>query len=229
MTEDDRLIRQLYAETAAGPRDDHPDEAAWEAMALGELPAVRRQELVDHVARCAECASVYRGLRTLATEAARFDAGVPRTAPRSVIQHRPARWVYAGLAAAAVLLVTLLPLRRQGTAPTPGPAATGDDVRSGEKPVPVPLEPQGVLAGPPRAFRWQGLPGVTRYRVELSSRAGDLVWSSPPVEGLAVDWPATVSPAPGVYHWQVIALPDVERPLTSPVRSALVSFEIAGR
>jgi hypothetical protein len=229
MADDDRLIRELYAESAARPRDDHPDEAAWEAMALGELPAAGREKLADHVARCAECASVYRGLVTLATEAARFDPGVPRTAPRRVILHRPARWVYAGLAAAAVLLVTLLPLRQQGTAPTQGPAATDNDVRSGEKPVPVPLEPKGVLAGPPRAFRWQGIPGVTRYRVELSSRAGDLVWSSPPVEGPTVDWPATVSPAPGAYHWQVIALPDVDRPLTSPVPSALVSFEIAGR
>jgi hypothetical protein len=227
MAEDDRLLRELYAESMARPREGHPDEAAWEAMALGELPRARQEDLTDHVARCAECAAIYRGLTLLASEAAAFDPAVPRPTPAPRVLSWPKRWVYGGLAAAAAMvLVTLLPGRRSGTPPTPGAATSDDPVRSTEKAAPVPLEPEGRLAGPPRAFRWRGIPGGVRYRVEVSRRDGELLWASPPVEGNSVEWPASVAPAPGTYYWQVIALPDADRPLSTTVPSPLVSFEV---
>ena len=77
MVDEDRLIRELYAETRLQPRSDHPDEGDWEELAVGELPEARRQALVDHVARCADCTELYRGVRQLVKEAAAFDAGVP--------------------------------------------------------------------------------------------------------------------------------------------------------
>lgn len=229
MAEDDRLIRELYAESAARPRADHPDEAAWEAMALGELPAADKQRILDHVTRCTECASVFRGLGMLAREAAGFDPAAPRKRDRRILAW-PAPWVLAGLAAAAaVVLVTWLPGPRAGLPPAPVAAPSEDAVRSGEQAAPIPLEPKGTLTATPRAFRWEGVEGTRQYRVELSSRDGDLLWASPPVAGVTIDWPASVVPAPGLYHWQVIAMPDVDRPLASRVSSPVVSFEIAAR
>ena len=228
MADDDRLIRELYAESASRPLPGHPDEATWEAWAAGELPAAPRAELMDHVARCAECAAVYRGLKMLAAEAAAFDPAVPRRSRARVLAW-PRMWVYGGLvaAAAAVLVVALVPPSQRG--PSPAPPAVSDPVRSGEKAVPVPLEPLGRLTGLPRTFRWQAVAGAGRYRVELSSREGDLLWSSPDVTGTAVDWPAAVTPAPGLYHWQVFVAPDADRPLATPPASAIVSFEIGNK
>jgi hypothetical protein len=229
MADDDRLIRELYAESASRPLPGHPDEATWEAWAVGELTAVRRGELADHVARCAECAAVYRGLKMLAAEAAAFDPAVPRPSRARVLAW-PRMWLYGGLvaAAAAVLVVAIVPPSHMGP-PSPAPPTVSDPLRSGEKSAPIPLEPLGRLTGPPRAFRWQPVAGAGRYRVELSSREGDLLWSSPEVTGTAVDWPAAVAASPGLYHWQVFVLPDAERPLASSAASAVVSFEVVGR
>jgi hypothetical protein len=224
MAEDDRLIRDLYAESAAVPSTDHPDDATWEAMALAALPAARRAKVLDHVARCAQCAQIYRGLKILATEAAAFDPAVPRTPSRRVLAW-PSRWVYGGLAAAAaVLLVMWLPLRHTGS---PAPSASPDQVRSPVKATPVPLEPTGRVTDAPRAFRWQPVAGAVRYRVELLDGQGNPLWSSAPLEGTAVEWPPTVPRSPGRYYWQVVALPDPAQPLAAPAASALVSFEIA--
>jgi|EndMetStandDraft_2_1072991.scaffolds.fasta_scaffold08473_2 hypothetical protein len=228
MNDDDRLIRELYSESTTRPRTDHPDEATWEAMALGELPEERRQGVLDHVSRCAECAQVYRGLKMLVAEAAIFDAGVPRSASRRPLQW-PNRWVYGGLAAAAALLLMLRPIPHSGTSP-PGPTLTArsdDPLRSSAASAPVPVEPTGTLEGAPRAFRWQAMAGRSRYRIELFSRTGDLLWASPPVEGTIVDWPSSVPRAAGRYYWQIIALADPSRPLTAPASSPLVSFDFA--
>jgi hypothetical protein len=126
-----------------------------------------------------------------------------------------------------VLVVVLVPPAQMG--PSPAPPTLSDPLRSGEKAVPVPLEPLGRLTGLPRAFRWQAVAGAGRYRVELSSREGDLLWSSPEITGTAVDWPAAVTPAPGLYHWQVFVVPAADRPLATPAASAMVSFEVVGR
>jgi hypothetical protein len=236
MVEDDRLIRELYAETTAGPRTDHPDDGTWEAMALGELPDLQRQGVLDHVSRCADCAPIYRGLKMLAEEAAIFDPAVSRIAARRPRQ-LPNRWVYGGLAAAAaVLLVLLRPVPRPVTSPPAGPSTTApsttatpseETVRSSRESAPVPREPTGTLAGPPRVFRWTATAGGSRYRVEVFNRTGELLWASPPVEGTSVDWPASVPQTAGRYYWQILALPDASRPLTAPAASPLVSFDIA--
>src|SRR5205814_7921672 len=117
----------------------------------------------------------------LVAEAATFDRAVPRTASRAPLR-RPNRWVYGGLAAAAaLLLITVLPLSRPGPSPPPGPTVATtppDDSRSPVRAAPVPLEPTGILAVPPRAFRWRAMAGASRYRVELSNGSGELVWRS---------------------------------------------------
>jgi hypothetical protein len=223
MAEDDRRLRDLYAASAVMP-GNHPDEGTWEALALGELPPARREEVNDHVVRCAECASIHRGLTMMAEEAAHFDPAVPRRRHAPVLSF-PARWGWGALAAAAAaLLIALVPLLR----PIPAPVATpaGDRVRSGEGAVPVPLEPKGPLRAPPRVFRWQGIEAARRYRVEVSRGDGEPVWVSTVVEGTSVEWPSSLVPEPGVYFWQVVALPGTDRPIGTPPLSELVSFEI---
>jgi hypothetical protein len=229
MVEDDRLIRELYAGSNAQPRSDHPDDRSWEAMALGELPPKQRQELLDHVSRCADCAQVYRGLKMLAAEAALFDPAVPPPASKRLLPFR-SRWVYGGLAAAAVLVVMLRPVSQPGTSPPPGLPGTArlpEETRSSLESAPVPLEPTGIVKAPPRVFRWQAMAGRSRYRIELFSRTGDLLWASPSVEGTTVDWPSSVPRPAGRYYWQIIALAEASRPLTAPAASPLVSFDIA--
>ena len=121
MADDERLIRELYAESASRPLADHPDEGTWEALG-GRRAAgrARRDELADHVARCTECAAVYRGLKMLAAESAAFDPAVPRRSRARVLAW-PRMWMYGGLvaAAAAVLVVALVPPSQMG--PSPGP------------------------------------------------------------------------------------------------------------
>ena len=223
MADDDRRLRALYAETTGRPRTDHPPDAEWESLALGELAPARREELFDHATRCAECALVYRGLGMLARDAAAFDPGVPRPAAARATGV-PGRWVYGGLAAAAAVVLALLLPGRPGPLPSPSPSQ--DPVRSGPRAAPVAIAPAGPLKEAPRAFRWQAIPDARRYRVELSSAEGDRLWTSPPLEGDTAPWPAGVPPAPGVYHWLVIALPEAGRPLSSPAPSDLVTFEI---
>ena len=226
MADDDRRLRELYAGTTALPRTDHPSDAEWEALALGELPPARREALADHATRCAECALVQRGLGMLARDAAAFDPGVPRAvAPRATAV--PARWVYGGLAAAAAVVLVLLLPGRPG--PQPGPPPSLDPVRSAPRAAPVALTPSGPLTEAPRAFRWQAIPDARRYRVELSSAEGDRLWTSPPLQGDTTPWPTDVPAAPGVYHWLVVALPEAGRPLSSPAPSELVTFEIPRR
>jgi hypothetical protein len=226
MADDDRSLRALYADTAAAPPPGHPDEEAWEALAVGELPESRKQELVAHVVRCADCAAVYRGVTMLHEEAPLFDSAVPSPRPARVLPW-PRKWIYTGLAtAAAVLLVTLLPLSRRGTVLAPAAPPSDDRLRSGESAVPVALEPQGSLNAPPARFRWQGIARAARYRVDLSNGAGELLWASSPVDTTSVDWPASVRVEAGVYYWQVTALPAADGRTTPPVPSPLVSFEI---
>jgi hypothetical protein len=215
---DDVRLREMYAASSQAPRADHPSDETWERLAMDELTPVEREGVSDHVTSCAPCAEIYRGLRMLEDEARAFDpAGVPK-APAAA---RSATAWYAGLAAAAVLLLALiLPLRMMSKPPS-------DTVRSPEGTTPVALAPVGDLAAAPAAFRWTPLPGAARYRVELSSADGDRVWTSPDLDGAQAAWPSDLRLAAGTYYWRVVAVPDPDRRLSSPVASPTVSFRIA--
>jgi hypothetical protein len=154
----------------------------------------------------------------LENEARAFDPGVPRaSAPPA--SRRLGVW-YAGLAAAAVLvLAVVLPFR---TTPDPTP----DVVRGGVLSTPIAVAPVGELTSAPTAFRWTRLAGAARHRVELYGANGDLLWTSRDLEGTQTAWPAEIRLGPGTYFWRVIAVPDPDRRLSSPVASPLASFRI---
>jgi hypothetical protein len=215
---DDARLREMYAASAETVRPDHPGDEVWEALATGELAPKERERLFDHVAACAACASVYRGVRMLETEARVFDRGVPREDTRPA---RPAvRVWFAGLAAAAVLaLAFFLPLRPASSPPK-------DGVRGPDVSTPLAIAPVGDLAAPPSSFRWTPLSSAARHRVELSHADGDPLWTSADLEGSEAAWPKDIRLGPGTYYWRVVAVPDPDRRLSSPVASPLVSFRI---
>jgi len=221
--EDERIIRELYVEEIARPQASHPDEAAWELLALGQLAGAERQGVFDHATRCAECLRVYRGVKLIQAEAGAFDAAAPRRPARLALVGQRA-WLFAGAAAAAALLMALvLPLSLH--VPQPAPA---DGLRSDALQSPEPLEPLGHVASRPAAFRWQAVPGAGSYRLELTRPDGERLWQSPPVEKTTVAWPSSVPAAPGEYYWRVTALPGPDRLLGAPRPSTLAFFEIAG-
>jgi hypothetical protein len=215
---DDTRLRELYTASTRAGLPDHPGDEAWEALALGELATPEREQLFDHVTACAACADIYRGLKTLESEARAFDPGVPRSAAAPASRGRGA-W-YAGLAAAAVLVLAIaLPFR---TTPDPPP----DVVRGPVVSTPIALAPVGDLSSAPTDFRWTPLTGAARHRVELSGADGDLLWTSRDLEGTHTTWPAELRLDPGTYFWRVVTVPDPDRRLSAPVASPLVSFRI---
>lgn len=111
---DDERLRRAYRDAMTAPASPHVTDDAWEAMALGELDALRRDAVSRHVATCADCSAIYQSLRQLEKEARAFDAGVP-------VGDTPARaswpaW-YAAAAAIALLAGGLL-MYRQMTPPS---------------------------------------------------------------------------------------------------------------
>jgi hypothetical protein len=212
---DDARLREMYAAATQAPRADHPSDDLWERLAMDELSPIERDRVSDHVTSCAPCAEIYRGLRTLQDEARVFDPG----APKAITPARPVAW-YAGLAAAAmVLLALLLPFRMMSNPPS-------DAVRSPGTATPVALTPVGDVAAAPERFHWTPLPGAARHRIELSDADGEPLWTSRDLEGAQTAWPPDVRLTAGVYYWRVVAVPDPDRRLSSPVASPLVSFRI---
>jgi hypothetical protein len=219
VAEDDGL-RATYAAECMTATEGHPSEEAWERLALRELRDTEREAFFDHVTRCASCAGVYRGLKQLETEARAFDSGVPAATPVAHGRLRQA-W-YAGLTLAAIVLIAfLVPRGRNAALPE-------DPLRSAPAVAPVPVEPLGPLTSPPARFRWEGVAGADKYRVDAFSADGRIEWSSPEVVGTAVPWPSALPATPGtVYYWKVTAIPGLDRRIPAISESPLVSFEIA--
>ena len=85
---DDETLRREFADVMNFAEGGHVSDAAWEAMALGELSNAGRDALAAHIIACAECSDMYRTLRNLEEGAREFDPGVPigtqrAAAPRS--------------------------------------------------------------------------------------------------------------------------------------------------
>jgi hypothetical protein len=217
---DDAALREVYAAVSRGS-PPHLEEGVWVRLACGELSAEERERALDHASRCAECGRILRALALLDREARAVDPAAPaalsarRAAPRA-----RGRWVWAGLAAAAAVVVGVL------ARPTAAPPTAVEEVgvrSAAEGDRPVPTRPLDEQAAAPEAFSWEGLAGARGYRVELLDEAGEMLWRSEPVSGTTLRWPESVAPAPGRYYWRVVATLE-ERGETRA--SPLVSFEI---
>lgn len=214
----DDELRAAYATLSAAAMEPHPDEALFERLACGELSADERLRLSDHVARCASCAGVWRGVQALRAEA-------ERAAPRARVLRFPARAGWAvGLAAAAVLALAFLMPRGAG-GPGAAPPPTDTLRSSGAADAPLPVSPRGQLTRAAGLLRWQALPGARAYRVQVLAADGTPLWTSGETRAQELAWPAGIAVAPGRYYWQVVAVGDAREERASE----LVDFEIAAR
>jgi ferric-dicitrate binding protein FerR (iron transport regulator) len=211
---DDAELRRLYA-LLPPATEEHPDDAVWAGVAEARISNADRERLFDHVAKCGECAAVYKALELLRAEANAIDPGAPRkqAAPWSSRATNARNW--AGLAAAAAVVVWIV-ARPAPTVPAPEP----DETRAGGVARPDAVSPAGPLARLPSEFRWSVVAGARSYRVRLLGPDGTLLWTSTPTKETRTGWPADLRLAPGHYLWQAVAddgsaSPPLAGPLTA--------------
>ena len=199
--------------------EDHPLPEDWERMACGELTSSEREELIDHVLDCAECAEIYRSLLELERGAREIDPGVPVSGltlePGGM---RPVLVWGGGLVAAAVaaaVLIWAIPSFRAASAP-PGEALR----QASEVERPVLVSPLGAV-GAPDALVWRALTGAVSYRLEMLDALGEPIWSTT-TEQTSVPWPAEVPAPRGVFYWRIV----VELERGGSVVSELESFDV---
>jgi hypothetical protein len=161
----------------------------------GRLLDRERAAVEAHGADCAACRAALVGL--LAEPAGKV--------------LRPRRWIPIAAAAAAVLLAALCLVPRRGDTATGLEAAALDlaearpDLFRGFRPVgpadPLPpslaqrrgalaqFAPAGRILDPRPRFRWEGVPGVARWRVALLTDEGDPIWEAD-AEGADLAYPS---------------------------------------
>jgi tetratricopeptide (TPR) repeat protein len=130
VTEPDRLVARLLREIdrAAGEGspniDRHPDEETLALFALGELRGPERDELVRHLSECAACRQAASSVLTWSELA---ESVTHPSLERSGSLWRPRRaMAWAGLAAAACLLLAFATLIRLDVPGRPGMATEGE-------------------------------------------------------------------------------------------------------
>jgi putative zinc finger protein len=189
---------------------DCPDELLMADFVDGRLTPQMREPVVAHLLTCGRCRALVKASSDFAT-----------TAAGSVPQKRPVwqRWALpAGLAAAAMLTLLLLPRRPDG-----------DSAILREPPLtntiaPVPLEPHGNVTRVERLV-WSSVPNAQRYRVRLYDDQSNVVWQTQTTDttaALAVT--VHLSPA-ATYFWRVEAETEWRRWATSD----LTEFRVARR
>ncbi len=222
---DNSRLRELYSESVSATLafDDHLQEAAWERLALGESTAGERRLALRHVARCPECARIYRGLSLLEEGARGLDPEVPRSALSAPSARRSRRWlIWPALAAAAMVLILVVPSDMVTNGEKP--AGDGPDaLRSTVADRPMARQPLGRMNRRPEGFAWSAVATDAAYRVELFDGDGEPIWESEPVAATDLAWPESVPGSPGSFYWRVVAIPESGG---EEVASELVSLEV---
>jgi len=179
----------------------HPDDGAVARYLDGIVDAEERDRIEDHLAECDACrAKLGELMHILATR------------PRR-------RWMplVPVLAAAAAVLVILWSgnLNRADHAVTRDPALT-------ETLAPVPLLPIGLVAQID-SIRWSAVPGAARYRLNLFTADGRVLWQAG-LTDTVVALPDSVVLAPhATYYWQIKAKTDYGRWVESELAAFTVS------
>jgi len=194
---------------------------------FADVPGKERAEIVGHAANCSACAAALKDLLDIQAETDRVAAEVKRSAGRGRAREfggakafwerlsgMPAVAAIAGIFVLAVISFSVIRLLdRSGT-------RGGPEVRLlAVSPVTTSLSKDGV------EFRWEGLPGVNHFAVEVFDKSLKLVWRSGPVTG------NELRPADGIdksltagetYYWMVTAVMGDH----SEIRSRLAEFSV---
>lgn len=189
-----------------------PDEFVIADFVDGRLTPQTRAPVVAHLLTCARCRALVKGTSELATSASGLR---PQTRPGWQ------RWsLPIGLAAAAALVLFLLPRGRDGESPTLREPAVTSTI------APVPLMPApGSTAGRVDRLLWSSVPGAERYRVRLYDGEGSVLWMAEISDTIAM-LPDSVRLQPRVlYFWRVEAQGEWMRWAASD----LASFQIDAR
>jgi hypothetical protein len=196
----------------------HIDEQVWVRVAQGDLPPREREQVMDHVVRCAECAAVWRAVDELQRRAPEADPAL-----RSAPTRRLLLWLPALAAAAAVALVVSNPR-------PPSPSPSSDTLRAGSRPArpEVVFPAGGSLDGVPAELRFTPMAEARSHRVQVLSADGALLWDGSPVPGSPAAWPPSLRLPSGRYCWQVVAMPSWGRSGADEVSSTPACFSLRG-
>ena len=221
-------LRGAFRHSFSGDASEHLSEDLWEALALGELGPGDRDNAIDHILECPECADVHRALLVVRSGAAAFDPDAPAVVePSHGGPSTKSRW-WGGLSvfalAATIVLAVVLPLRTPTEAPTgPGPMV----LRSSGESSPIrPLSPVDEVVGwqtiGELVLRWEAEDELGPFVAEILDADGELIWSSPQTMDAEVLWPAELTDQPGRYYWRVLAVDSAN----GSIASDLASFDL---
>jgi hypothetical protein len=202
---DDRL-RDLYAIAQAGrpagPGGEHPAPEVLAALVRREGSEEARLATLDHVMSCAACRRDFDLLR--AVERAGVESGAARAGSRR-------SWLMPAALAASVLLAV-------GVGRTVLRSSADETTRGDGHGAVVLVQPgREARAGDALIFSWRGVPGVSRYEIELIDAGGGVVASAATTD-TTVSSEATRALPPGDYRWWVRATTPDARSLRSVIR-----------
>jgi hypothetical protein len=206
------LLRGTEVLDPRAARSDCPDEFVIADFVEGRLTPQSRAPLVAHLLICARCRALVKAISDLAAH---------EVMPVGQGHRRRLRWTLpVGLAAAAVLMLLLLPRGHDDS--TPGlrePALTSTIA-------PTPITPApGASVARPDSLVWSSVPKAEKYRVRLYDSEGSVVWTLETHDTTAA-LPNSLRLQPRVeYFWRVEAQAEWMRWAASD----LVSFRINPR
>jgi hypothetical protein len=211
----EQRFRAALPETDAA--DCPPADAYW-AAAAGQLPFERVRALVDHGARCAQCAEAWRILADVRGAAAEADPVAhhpPATRPLvrgRVAPPRLRRRAFLPVALSAVAAVGLWAVFRP---PPPRPPAVerGNAARPTVHAESPPVQPAGDAV-----LRWSEVPGASSYNVTVFTPDLVVVHQAVGVSGRELKLPGGVgqrAPGGGLL-WNVDAVLPDGRTVASP-------------
>jgi hypothetical protein len=210
--DDEELVALFNDPLARAPGAGCPEPDAFRRAAMGEVSAKEREEFVDHLVSCADCAEEYRVMpevQSWALEAgARKDPGAARGRPGFPL------WISA--VAAAVLAAAGLALWLRPFSPS---RATPAAVERG------PVLPASAVGPPDRAFlrappprlAWAPVAGAEGYEVALFDFESTPLWQSPLLGEPEVSLPDAVRErlqSGGRFFWRVTTHKGIDRVLS---------------
>lgn len=203
----DDALRRAYGAAITGVPGPHLTEDDWVRLASDEVSSDERATFADHIAHCGACTTTWQVLAEVRAGAAAIDPGAPRPVP-ATSSWALGRW--AGLAAAAVVVLAVATSWPRGDSARPAPATTAV--------VPsAPVAAPSVEEAPPasaaaRALRdWAALPEAPAVMLPASLALTVRGASTDRDTFLAAFGPAIAPYREGRYADAVAALEPVSR------------------